>query len=54
MLTISTSETFANTWFAWRLGGFQMAHPKTAVRLVASDALTDFHDDVDVAAGRCS
>lgn len=50
MLTISTSHTFANTWFAWRLGGFQMAHPDMAVRLLASDALADFvTDDVDVA-----
>jgi LysR family transcriptional regulator, glycine cleavage system transcriptional activator len=55
MLTISTSHTFANTWFAWRLGGFQMAHPDMAVRLFATDALADFvSDDVDVAvrAGR--
>ena len=55
MLTISTSQTFANTWFAWRLGGFQMAHPNMAVRLVATDGLADFvTDDVDVAvrAGR--
>ena len=55
MLTISTSQTFANTWFAWRLGGFQMQHPDCAVRLIASDALADFvTDDVDVAvrAGR--
>lgn len=49
MLTISTSQTFANTWFAWRLGGFQVQHPDMAVRLLASDALTDFSDDVDVA-----
>lgn len=50
MLTISTSNTFANTWFAWRLGGFQMAHPDMAVRLAATDALADFvTDDVDVA-----
>lgn len=55
MLTISTSQTFANTWFAWRLGGFQMKHPDCAVRLIASDALADFTtDEVDVAvrAGR--
>jgi LysR family glycine cleavage system transcriptional activator len=55
MLTISTSQTFANTWFAWRLGGFQMAHPNMGVRLVATDDLADFvTDDVDVAvrAGR--
>lgn len=50
MLTITTSHTFANTWFAWRLGGFQMRHPDMAVRLLASDALADFtSDDVDVA-----
>ncbi len=55
MLTISTSQTFANTWFAWRLGGFQMGHPDMAVRLFATDQLADFvTDDVDVAvrAGR--
>ena len=50
MLTVSTSTTFANTWLAWRLGAFQMAHPAMAVRLVASDALVDFAaDEVDVA-----
>ncbi|MGH6614312.1 transcriptional regulator GcvA [Sphingomonas sp.] len=50
LLTISTSNTFANTWFAWRLGGFQMAHPAMAVRLLTSDALADFvSDDVDLA-----
>lgn len=55
MLTISTSQTFANTWFAWRLGAFQILHPDMAVRLLANDALTDFAgEDVDVAvrAGR--
>jgi len=50
MLTISTSQTFANTWLAWRLGGFQMAHPEMAVRLLVSETLTDFvADEVDVA-----
>lgn len=50
MLTISTSQTFANTWLAWRLGGFQMAHPEMAVRLSVTDALSDFAgDEVDVA-----
>lgn len=50
LLTISTSNTFANTWLAWRLGGFQMAHADMAVRLLVSEALTDFAaDDVDVA-----
>jgi LysR family transcriptional regulator, glycine cleavage system transcriptional activator len=50
MLTISTTSTFANAWFAWRLGGFQMAHPDMAVRLNVGEALVDFaRDDVDVA-----
>ncbi len=50
MLTISTSQTFANTWLAWRLGGFQMLHPDMAVRLLVNDALIDFSsEDVDVA-----
>jgi LysR family glycine cleavage system transcriptional activator len=50
MLTVSTSTTFANTWLAWRLGGFQMAHSDMAVRLIANDALADFAaDEVDVA-----
>ena len=50
MLTISASQTFANTWFAWRLGSFQMAHPEMAVRLLATDMVADFAtDDVDVA-----
>jgi LysR family glycine cleavage system transcriptional activator len=55
LLTVSTSNTFANTWLAWRLGSFQMAHPDMAVRLLTSDALSDFAtDDVDIAirAGR--
>jgi LysR family glycine cleavage system transcriptional activator len=50
MLTISSSQTFANTWLAWRLGGFQMGHPEMAVRLSVTDTLVDFTtDDVDVA-----
>ena len=50
MLTISTSQTFANAWFAWRLGSFQMAHADMAVRLLVSDTLVDFaREDVDVA-----
>lgn len=49
VLTISTSNTFANTWLAWRLGGFQLRYPDMAVRLLTSDALTDFAaDEVDV------
>ncbi|UVO51821.1 transcriptional regulator GcvA [Sphingomonas sp. SUN019] len=50
LLTVSTSNTFANTWLAWRLGSFQMAHPEMAVRLHTSDAMVDFAaDEVDVA-----
>lgn len=50
VLTVSTSNTFANTWLAWRLGGFQVAHPDMAVRLLTSEALADFAaDDTDVA-----
>ncbi|MES2097843.1 MAG: transcriptional regulator GcvA [Pseudomonadota bacterium] len=50
VLTVSTSNTFANTWLAWRLGSFQMSHSEMAVRLLTSDALADFvSDDVDVA-----
>ena len=50
MLSISTTSTFANTWLAWRLGGFQMEHPQLAVKLDASNALVDFaRDDVDIA-----
>ena len=50
MLTISTSTTFANAWFAWRLGSFQLANQSMAVRLLTSDTLTDFaRDEVDVA-----
>lgn len=50
LLTVSTSNTFANTWLAWRLGSFQMSHPGMAVRLLTSDQLSDFgSDEVDVA-----
>ena len=55
LLTVSTSNTFANAWLAWRLGSFQMAHPQMAVRLDTSDAVVDLESgDVDCAirAGR--
>jgi len=54
-MTVSTTQTFANTWLAWKIGGFQMQNPGMAVRLVAIDTITDFaKDEVDVAirAGR--
>ena len=50
MLAISTAQTFASNWLAPRLGGFQIARPELAVRLLTSNAMTDFaSDDVDVA-----
>lgn len=50
VLTVSTSNTFANTWLVWRLGAFHLAHPVMAVRLLTSDALADFAaEEVDVA-----
>ena len=54
-MTVSTTQTFANTWLAWKVGGFQMQNPGMAVRLIALDTITDFaRDEVDVAirAGR--
>ena len=49
-LAISTTMTFANTWLAWRIGGFQMEHPGLAVRLSTSGELVDFaRDEFDVA-----
>ncbi|HVJ02524.1 MAG TPA: transcriptional regulator GcvA [Sphingomonas sp.] len=55
LLTVSTSNTFANAWLAWRLGSFQMGHPEMAVRLDATDKLADLSaGEVDCAirAGR--
>jgi LysR family glycine cleavage system transcriptional activator len=50
MLTVSTSQTFATTWLAWRIGGFQVSHPEMAVKLHVGDALVDFaRDEVDIA-----
>lgn len=50
LLTITTTQTFANTWLAWRLGEFQMAHADLAVRLTTSVELTDLRaGDADVA-----
>src|SRR5690349_1049775 len=49
LLTITTTLTFANTWLAWRLGGFQMAHPDLAVRLATNNELVDlFAGDADI------
>ena len=55
LLTITTTHTFANTWLAWCLGSFQMAHPELAVRLSTDNALVDIRAgdaDVGIRAGR--
>ena len=50
VLAISTLQTMAIQWLAPRLGGFQVAHPKIAVRLESSNQLSDLiHDGFDVA-----
>lgn len=50
VLAISTAQTFASNWLAPRLGGFQIARPELAVRLLTSNAMADFaRDEVDVA-----
>jgi LysR family glycine cleavage system transcriptional activator len=55
LLTVTTTHTFANTWLAWRLGGFQMEHSELAVRLSTSNDLIDLRSgdaDVAIRAGR--
>ncbi len=50
LLTITTTQTFANTWLAWRLGEFQVAHDDLAVRLTTSIEMVDLRSgDADVA-----
>jgi len=50
LLTVSTTHTFANTWLAWTLGGFQMEHPDLAVRMTTSNEICDLRaGDADVA-----
>ena len=54
LLTVTTTHTFANTWLAWRLGGFQMEHPDLAVRMTTSNAMVDLRSgeaDVAIRAG---
>jgi LysR family glycine cleavage system transcriptional activator len=55
LLTITTTHTFANTWLAWRLGGFQIDHPELAVRMTTSNEIIDLRSgeaDVAIRAGR--
>ncbi len=50
VLTVSAVQAFAANWLAPRLGGFQLAHAHLAVRLSATNHLTDFTGEpVDVA-----
>jgi LysR family glycine cleavage system transcriptional activator len=50
LLTITTTHTFANTWLAWRLGGFQMEHTDLAVRMTTSNEMCDLRGgEADVA-----
>ena len=55
LLTISTTQTFANAWLVWRIGAFQVAHPDMAVRIETSNVLVDFASaeiDLAIRAGR--
>jgi LysR family glycine cleavage system transcriptional activator len=50
ILAITTLQTFATQWLAPRLGAFQLAHPKVAVRLDAGGRVVDLvRENVDVA-----
>jgi LysR family glycine cleavage system transcriptional activator len=54
LLTVTTTHTFANTWLAWTLGGFQMEHPDLAVRMTTSNDVVDLRSgdaDVGIRAG---
>jgi len=49
VLAISTLQTLAVQWLAPRLGSFQVAHPKIAVRLESNSNIIDLtRDDFDV------
>lgn len=50
VLTISAMTTFGGTWLSARIGGFQLAYPDIAVRMLLSNDLVDFDaTNVDVA-----
>ena len=50
VLAITTVHTLATQWLAPRIGGFQLTHPKIAVRLDTSSHLVDLtRENVDVA-----
>jgi len=49
-LTVATMLSFAARWLIPRLGGFNLAHPETTVRVMADGKITDFNtEDVDLA-----
>lgn len=50
VLAITTMQTVASQWLAPRLGGFQVAHPRIAVRLETSSRVVDLlREEADVA-----
>lgn len=50
VLAITTMHTVANQWLAPRIGGFQISHPKIAVRVDTSGRLIDLaRESMDVA-----
>jgi len=50
VLSITTLQSFATQWLAPRIGAFQLAHPKIAVRLDTSSHFVDVRNEgVDVA-----
>jgi LysR family glycine cleavage system transcriptional activator len=50
VLAITTLQSLAIQWLAPRLGGFQIAHPRIAVRLDTSSRILDLnHEGFDVA-----
>lgn len=49
VLAVTAVNTFASNWLVPRLGRFQLAHPKIAVRLDVSGRMVDFaREDMDV------
>lgn len=49
VLCITTLQTLASHWLAGRLGAFQVAHPKIAVRLDTTNKMVDLgREDFDV------
>lgn len=55
VLAITTLQTFATQWLASRLGAFQVAHPRIAVRLEADGRIVDLtreEMDVGIRSGR--